>query len=81
MTTGEMIDIYNLNLDGEPLENLPAVGEELRVLSQSVERLAGYAEARHAAAEFRRAGQTEAAIKIERYMESLYRELPAELRW
>ncbi len=76
-----MIDIYNLNLDGEPLENLPTIGKELRAMSQSVERLAGYAEARHAAAEFRRAGQIEAAIKIERYMESIYRELPAELRW
>lgn len=76
-----MIDIYNLNLDGEPLENLPAICKELRAMSQWVERLAGYAEARHAAAEFRRAGQIEAAIKIERYMESIYRELPAELRW
>lgn len=77
----EKIDIYQLNLDDEPLENLPVIGKELRATAQSVERLAGYAEARRAAAEFRRAGQIEAAIKIERFMESLYRELPAELRW
>jgi hypothetical protein len=76
-----MIDIYKLNLDGEPLENLPALGKDLRRASQYVNRLAGYAEARHTAAEFRRAGQIETAIKIEQFMESLYRELPEELRW
>lgn len=76
-----MIDIYKLNLDGEPLENLPAPSKDLRRAAQYVNRLAGYAEARQTAAAFRRAGQIETAIKIEQFMESLYRELPEELRW
>lgn len=76
-----MIDVYNLNLDAEPLENLFDLTKELQAATKAVNNLARYAEARRTAAEFRQAGHIETASQIERFMESLYHELPAELQW
>lgn len=81
----KMINIYNLNLDAEPLENLADLTKKLKAAAESVNNLARYADARRTAAEFRLAGQIQMATEIERFierfMESLYEHLPAELRW
>lgn len=76
-----MINIYNLNLDAESLENLPDLTKELQAAAKSVKDLARYAEARKRATEFRLMGKIETANEIERFMDSLYEQLPTELQW
>lgn len=76
-----MIDIYNLNLDAEPIGNLAGLTKELKAAAAAVNNLARYADARARAAEFRLAGQIQTASQIECLMETIYEQLPAELRW